>query len=447
MGIPVAIFLGCVYVRALWRPAICLALLMLMFGVKIVMQSQFGVFQAESGTLLVNVLTALVIAASIAILRTRHGSIDGGFLNPTSILSIALYLWSIITLGWSLAPDSGFAIVQFAWPYVVLALIMVPIAVRNLEGVGEALVWARRVGFVLSLIILVSPEFTSKSGRIGIDLATSASSRSNPLVIGEIGAMQIMLGFLLTTGRRTTLELLFRIACVLVGTIVVFKSGSRGQIFFAIGLSLLFYPVSFRVASIRSFFAGVVMAGILASIAYLFTESLLSDWELRRFSFEALLYGSSSAGSRFAAVLSMAQEWASTPRAWLFGLGLNSYSALPLGTGDIYSHVVFADAIFELGLIGFALLAWILWIAVRSCRTILAYAVNADPAKRSTASGLVCLIVFQTLLVNKQGALWGSYLFFGLLVVANFVAAAIPAADPAEHVIDRSDELAEPRPA
>jgi hypothetical protein len=256
-----------------------------------------------------------------------------------------------------------------------------------------------------------------------------------------------MLGFLLTSGRRQTLELIFRIACVLVGAVVVFKSGSRGQIFFAIGLGVLFYPVSFRVANIRSFIAGATLIGILGTAAYFIVESVYSDWELRRFSVESLLFGASSAGSRFASVWSMAQEWASTPQAWLFGLGLNAYSALPLGTGDIYSHVVFADAIFELGSIGAGLLLGVMWFAVRSCREVVAYARKANPFDRSVAGSLVALVVFQTLLVNKQGSLWGSHLFFALIIVVGFIAGAIPYDERAPSVTDSLPEHTEPRAA
>jgi hypothetical protein len=407
---------------AVRRPGLCFALCIQMFAIEIVMQSQVGFLLSSSfGNQLVNYAIGLTTIAALLKVNFSQEQDYGWIKYRTAICVWLLCLWSIITLLWSLDGEAGWAGVRATWPYMVLGTVLIPGTVRDLHSLSSAFQFTRVVGLILCAVILVSPEFTTRDGRVGIDLAVSTSARSNPLVIGELGGIQVLLGVLLVTRKKSWLEFLIRAASVVVGTAIAFKSGSRGQIIFAISFAVIFYPASFRIINFRAFLSAVILfSGIGLATSVIF-NTVYSNWELKRFSLESIFYSSSSAGSRLGAVSALALEWGNRPSAWLFGLGLNSYPALPLGTGDIYSHVVFADAIFELGLIGFALLLVILHATVTNCVNILRKAINSNAFDRSTAGTLVALVAYETMLVNKQGTIWGSFVFWLFVIITHII--------------------------
>jgi hypothetical protein len=394
----------------------------MMFGIEIVLQSQATFLQSSIfGNQIVNYAIGLTTLAALLVVNSSQERDYGWIQSRTAIGVWLLCLWSLITLLWSLDGEAGWEGVRAAWPYMVLATVLIPGTVRSLHSLSGTFAFARIVGLVLCSVILVSPEFVNKDGRIGIDLAVSIAARSNPLVIGELGGIQILLGVLLVSRKKSQLEFFIRAASVILGTAVAFRSGSRGQIIFAISFAILFYPVSFQIINFRAFLSAVVLFAGIGLAASIIVNTVYSNWELQRFSLESMFYGSSSAGSRLGAVSALALEWGNRPGAWLFGLGLHSYPALPLSTGDIYSHVVFADAIFELGLIGFALLLVILHATVTNCVKIIRKTNKGDALDRSAAGVLVALVAYETVLANKQGTLWGSFVFWMLLIVTHIV--------------------------
>jgi hypothetical protein len=74
------------------------------------------------------------------------------------------------------------------------------------------------------------------------------------------------------------------------------------------------------------------------------------------------------------------------------------------------------DALAEGGLIGAALLAWIVLTGFRNGRAI-SRAVSELPAERAFASVLLGLCLYHFLLANKQGSMLGTPILFGLLIL------------------------------
>jgi hypothetical protein len=407
---------------AVRRPGLCFALCLQMFAIEIVLQSQVSFLHGSSfGNQLVNYAIGLTTIAALLKANLSQERDYAWIQYRTAICVWLLCFWSIITLLWSLDGEAGWAMVRATWPYMVLGTVLIPGTIRDLHSLSSAFQFTRVVGLILCAVILVSPEFITRDGRIGIDLAVSSSARSNPLVIGELGGIQVLLGVLLVSRKKSWLEFLIRAASVVVGTAVAFKSGSRGQVIFAISFAVIFYPASFRIINFRAFLSAVILFAGIGLAASVIVNTVFSNWELKRFSLEDMFYGNSSAGSRLAAVSALALEWGNRPSAWLFGLGLHSFPALPLGTGDIYSHVVFADVVFELGLIGFTLLLVILHATVTNCAKIIRKAINNDALERSTAGTLVAIVAYEIVLVNKQGTIWAAFVFWLLLIVTHIV--------------------------
>ena len=146
-------------------------------------------------------------------------------------------------------------------------------------------------------------------------------------------------------------------------------------------------------------------------------DTLLSGFAAKRFSSDELIYGSSSSSTRVENVLALGQAWVQSPVAWVLGLGFYAFNGLFADAGNIYSHVLFADVIFELGLPGVALMSGFLYFVIRDAFRLYNVASSA-PLTRAACAVLIALFAYQLLLVNKQGNLWGSMYFFlmGILI-------------------------------
>jgi hypothetical protein len=152
-------------------------------------------------------------------------------------------------------------------------------------------------------------------------------------------------------------------------------------------------------------------------VAWTLLDSLLSGYAAKRFSFDAIIYGTSSSSTRIENVLSLGRVWVQSPAAWLFGLGYYAFNGLFADVGSIYSHVLVADAIFELGFVGAFLLFAFIYLVIRDAIRLYRQVVT-NPLERSASVILIAIFAYQFLLVNKQGNLWGSLSFFlpGMLI-------------------------------
>ena len=80
-------------------------------------------------------------------------------------------------------------------------------------------------------------------------------------------------------------------------------------------------------------------------------------------------------------------------------------------TGEIYTHNLTADTIFELGIVGFIIFLICLISALKSCFRLFTY-YSTMPEQRSAVIVLMGYIFYQFILVNKQGTLWGIPILF-----------------------------------
>jgi hypothetical protein len=208
-----------------------------------------------------------------------------------------------------------------------------------------------------------------------------------------------------------------RVAAVLAGTAVAIQAGSRGQFFYALIVAVPFLPLAAPVKSARNLILALVAVVFVGLVASFLLDTLLSGFAAKRFSLDEMLYGTSSSSTRIENVLSLGRAWAQSPTAWIFGLGYYAFNGLFADAGSIYSHVLFADVIFEMGLPGVAFMSWFVYFTVRDSFRL--YRLAADfPLERAACTVVIALFAYQLLLVNKQGNLWGSMYFFlmGILI-------------------------------
>lgn len=396
----ILLFLACGV--ACVRPVWAVVLLLYLFPIEQVMQSVSPALRTTAlGNQLVNYLIGLVAIVAAGNTALRKPLTWLGFPSPTLLVITLLLAWSVVTLLWSPASAQGGAVIASSWPYYFVMLLGAFI-ICDLDDVRELTTGLLVLGVALCTVILVSPEFGSPGGRIGI--VDRGKIQSNPLAIGDLGGTTLIVGALM---RRTTLGALampLRIAAIALGVATAVKSGSRGQFIFAAGVSTLFFPLAAPVRSAAAFLSTAFGIAFIGSAVALIAGSLLEGVAGRRFTSEAILYGESSTFERLSNVLGLAAKWISSPTAIVVGLGYYAYSALGLGAD--YSHVVAADALFELGLPGAFLYISMLVLVFRAAQGLLRIAAD-DPVSRSAASLTVALLAYQFLLSNKQGELWG----------------------------------------
>jgi hypothetical protein len=109
--------------------------------------------------------------------------------------------------------------------------------------------------------------------------------------------------------------------------------------------------------------------------------------------------------------LDLIRAFATDPSAWIFGLGWNAFSSITDSSKEPYSHSLLVDLLTELGipaLIAFGVLAVDVFRSGKRLFTDWA----ADEQRRAAITVFVALALYQFLLVNKQGYLWGVGLSF-----------------------------------
>jgi hypothetical protein len=416
MEIVVLLAFATICLYACTRPAVAFALVILMFPMEIVLQSTSSVLRTPGiGIKMVNI--SIGIAALLAALGSsfRTPGFMRAFLTPTSVMAYGLLAWGAVTLLWSPGREAGLEAVQGQFPYFVVILLIGPLLVRRVDVLVSSISATLMITTALCAIVLVNPEFLVKDGRLGFDLG--AGVRSNPLALGELGGLAILLGALLRRSPLGALAVPLRVAAVLAGTAVAIQAGSRGQFFYALIVAVPFLPLAAPVKSARNLILALVAVVFVVLASSFLLDTLLSGFAAKRFSLDEVLYGTSSSSTRIENVLALGRVWAQSPIAWIFGLGYYAFNGLFADAGNIYSHVLFADVIFEMGLPGVAFMSWFVYLTVRDSFRL--YWLAAEfPLERAACTVVIALFAYQLLLVNKQGSLWGSMYFFliGILI-------------------------------
>lgn len=398
-------------------PSIATSLCLSLFATKQVLQASATYFRDSlAGSQSINVAVGLV--AAIAAIRriVSDPTRLHGFLNSTWYLTIALYLWAIISCSWSYAGRQGLEVFATGAPYLILFPIIVPLLIADLEDWCRVTwVWLLLATCVAALI-LINPEFTTRSGRLGLDLGVAGlkSTRTNPLEIGAAGGYCLMLGILYQSATRPTLVNWIRIIAVLVGTALAIRSGSRGQFVFALISAVLAFPIAKPITDFRRAAVSLVSLVILLVVILLLADRVRSSGSFedeRRWTSSEF---SSGSDVRFVNILLLLGEYAASPSRWLTGLGFYSYSTLD--PTQEYSHCTSVDALAELGLIGAAIYTTIILQAFWFAKQVFGW-VSDSPRLRNGLGCLVGMLIYQFLLANKQGNLVGSNLLFGTILL------------------------------
>jgi len=396
---------------AIQKPGWGLALVMTMYAFEQALQGSSGIFLSKLYLANVAVAVAAGIGAVRAILaqtRPFHGYFSLAWYGI-----IALFAWALVSLLWTPAREAALGLTTWGLPYFVLFIIVSPFLVDRIQSIQSFLRAFLIMGFVILLLIKINPNFTVKYGRLGVTI--DALIRSSPLSIGELGGSVMLIAALYRVGVRSVFFSAIRIGGFLLGVVLSLQSGSRGQVIFAVLLIVVFYPISTKVKNIGNFIGTAIGLLILIPIVLFLASFVLDASELRRWDSDAIAGGSDV---RIQNVFDLLNAFLQQPIAWVAGLGFNAFSAITSGVHEPYSHVLFVDVLTELGIPMFVILCSILWLAGRDALWLFRRFAD-QPVERASISALLALLVYQMLLVNKQGYMWVAVSFF-------FFIAALP---------------------
>jgi len=394
-------------------------LLILFFPLKQLIQSSSDFFRdTELGNASANYSVALITALATGYAVFRNQQRVQGILNGTTIIIATLYIWALFSCLWSPGASQGFGVFVSAAPYFLMFLIFLPLLITNLNEWDNASRLCLVMGTIMSGLILISPEFTMRYGRLGLDVSSFIKGgRSSPLALGELGGTCIVLAVFVGTKFDPLYFKVLRCLAIIAGTILAVRSGSRGQLLFAVVAIALAYPIGKSLVSTKnSIFTAISLVLTLVLIYYIIglvisTGSI--DTEKR------WAEGATNEGldARYNNIIFLLDTWSRSPGFWIQGLGYYSFSALT-PFGEPYSHAIVVDMLCELGIIGFLLFFAMFIFLWLSCRKIF-IAVRDHPIQRAKFGSLAALLIYQILLSNKQGNFAGAFLMFGLILLVS----------------------------
>jgi hypothetical protein len=398
--IGLAIYLGVVallLVGTIRRPAFALGAFLCMFGLE-----QWGTvkisFIASHGTF-TNYLALIIVMIALGVRSFRRGGLR--LVNgPTHAMVILLYVYAAATLLWT--PAYGIAMEEWKGqaPYLLFAIILLPLLIQNTDEAMEGLLGTVIAGAILTAALAFLVDWGYR--QIESDVSADETVRL-PLAIAHLGAIVFVIAVLFFRWRGAAA--LVALGLVAISLVLVVKTGSRGQLISMIVSAMLFLPMSRGWSLSRGTLVGFAAAALAIAAIWTFLpdlSNLLSTQE-GRFDTERALVdyeGRVAAADRLLDVY-----LSSGVPVLLFGLG-NSASFAPQVVG-FYTHIVPVEILCELGAVGFLLFLAALGFTVRAL-TRLASIMSSPQTSSESRRAVACLsalALIELLLSFKQGSL------------------------------------------
>jgi hypothetical protein len=400
--------MGLMGLFALVRPAWGFAFVLSMFGIEQLLQACHPIFIDQKT--LTNVGIGLLAVWTIAYMGISGQLTTRRMLNVTFNLTLALYAFASLSQLWSPSPLLPFLVTD-ALPYNILSFILAPLMISRMKDLQAGLAAFLIVGSIVCALIVINPRFTWWGGRYILYL--DATTKSNPLATGTLGGMVMIVSVLLIQPNMTRAFQAIRAVAFIAGVSMGMMSGSRGQVMFALPILFILYPLARRVTNFANFAQTSAAVAVVAVVFYVASGFFVVHENENRWNAEALIYGGDG---RLQNVIDLFNAYMARPAFWLVGLGSDAFLYYPNQTGDIYSHVMLADLLFELGVIGFVI-GMTLFLCTATAGKRLVMLVYEDDVMRPAAITLVALTIYHFMLLQKQGQIWGAFPFFMFCII------------------------------
>ena len=384
----------------------------LMFPFEQSLQASAGVF--VTNVWLFNGIVAAVLGLSLGLLLLRAPHRVQGTFTFTTMAVCILYAWAAISIMWTPSSMTAPILVRGGLPYVILLVLITPALIDSTDALASFLRSSLVLGTGVACLMAVNPDLDFRSGRLGLKLAVGV--QSNPLAIGELGGLLVLLSTLVHRGAHGPLLSLMRPLALLVGALLCLQSGSRGQLIFAVALAVFLTPLSRKMRNPMQFVGGAVVAMILIPIGIWLIVPLIDPTLLKRWDADQITSG---VAGRFQNILDLFAVWLRSPSTWIPGLGMNAFASLTTaGSKEGYVHNIFVEVLTEFGLPMFLLFCWLILATIQRVRGMLVY-FSDDPEARASVVCIGAFAAYYLAIANKQGELWSQGpLFMYICIIA-----------------------------
>ncbi|MGI9485796.1 MAG: O-antigen ligase family protein [Geminicoccaceae bacterium] len=408
----IGVYLGIVGTLGAWclaRPAVILSMIFLLFAL-----DQWG-FALASGYLpssaFTNYLAAGMTAFAIVILfmlGKPHRLLSG----PAFWLVVALFTYAFMSTLWVTVPGKALSIWAVNFQYLVVFILGAPLLIQEIDDLEVPM----RALLLLGTPFIFCLNFLLEWGYRGF--VVNGEVTRLPLALAQFGGYMMILGALF--GPRHGYWVLLRIAAVVLGALLIVKTGARGQFISAVLCGAVLFGLGRSGFSPIKLMLATAFAAVFVVIAYFGAISYMkSDPNLRatagRWSIDRLTEDYGDRSIRVLRIEAMLDAWTDNPGTMLVGLG-NSASYDPNITDctspvGCYPHNLPIEILTEEGLIGLGLyLALILYVGVIAIRAISDSSVDDD--RKGALKVLFAFMIFELILSLKQGSLLGNWRFF-----------------------------------
>lgn len=390
------------------RPMWAFALLVMMWAIEQLVQSYVPYFMAHG--ILFNIYVAVIVG--LAALR-RVGS--GGFVlreyaNATFVCITGLYLIGLASLAWT--PNFSYAQRQILWlgPYIFVGVYLATLLPRRIDEFSEFRRVIMIVGGTIALLILMNPNLRWYGDRSMVILGGS-SDRGNPLALAELGAILAVTAAISRDQGIAGFKLILRIAVVILGLGLALKTGSRGQVVAALIVIAFLYPVARRSNHLGQTLLSLAGLGLFAAVVLFTISTFITGENLDRWSLRSLLEGGFG---RIEFVTLYLKAFIDSPQAWLFGFGSMAFGEVVREAGVQFVENLFAEIVFEFGLIGSMLLAVILAQSFAMGIWMIRNAPTSTTRINSTL--LLGILLMYFFIAAKSYNLWTGFPFFFICI-------------------------------
>lgn len=398
VGYMILVAVGIGMIGVFFKPHWAVVLVIAMYTLKQLMGGYLPIFLQYSP--LFNFLTFAVVVAAVVARYLKRDAPLSGFNNGLVWMVYVLYFWVLLGVLWT--PGNGAARAIDGYPYWIMNVTLLPMALLTVEDFRKSIIPLLIVGLATIALFAVHPKAGWYAGRFTIyvaEIRPGDQVRGNPLAAGQFGGTVAIAAALVYPLRKGWLVNIVRFSALFAGLGLAIASGSRAQATFAAGTMVLFWPLARRVKSVGQFLSTIGGAAAILLMIYIGFQLFIgldseqwNRWNLSNWGRQI--------SSRVGEAWILVDAYVANPQSWLQGLGTNAYSAIS-GVSFSWAHNVPIELLCENGVIGLALYLIVVVLAFKACADLFRLH-RDDPAGRAAAAVLIAISFYMLLLSMKQ---------------------------------------------
>jgi hypothetical protein len=401
LPIVLAVFLAFA-VAITWRPSVVIAMALCVYSFEQWALANSSFFALHSTA--INLGFGLLTLEAVLVVISRGQ-------NPFNPATLALgawlvvYFWAGITCLWALDRETSFFLYRYYAPYNITFILLLPMVLQKPEDIRSGLVATLFFGtFVMALLLMGTSihgwgrTIEVAHGQGVVNRVGKLETRLGPLAIAETCGQIMIVAVLMRFSGVNKLWAYGRWIVAFMALLLIYRSGSRGQLIAALMSLVMFMPMRSGIKQITGWIATMVslcLIGGIAVFAFAGVEDQTGRWNLESMQ-------STFSSTRLDLVSKLMAFWANSPAFnWFFGIGSSaSFDARVCGT---YPHVVLVEILGELGFMGLFLYLTFIAIVVRDGIRLFSLQ-KEEPIQRAVAVTILAMFTYQMLLTFKQGS-------------------------------------------